>query len=84
SGEAHSHADHAHNHAHSHDAPAPHDDLGCAVTLFQLGVVTPLALPHVEGPRVTWTTVAHPTRDTLPLSSPSYLHRPVRGPPCIG
>lgn len=80
---------HAHLHgeptAHNeHAAPHPHDDSGCAVTLFQHGVTTPLDLPRLDIPRETWIATLPPAPDALTPASPRHLLQPARGPPCIG
>lgn len=89
-------AAHAHLHAHfhagehcsdanEHPAPAgPHDDAGCAVTLFQQGVTPPLDLPRVETPRTALIATLAPAPAAFDLpAAPSRL-QPARGPPCIG
>jgi hypothetical protein len=81
---AHAHL-HESSHAHHHDdAPPATDDSGCAITLFGHGVTTPLNLPRLATPRITWIASLPPARDTLPLSAPRHLLRPARGPPGIG
>lgn len=63
--------------------PSP-DDTGCAVTLFQHGVTTPLDLPHVETPSPGWALISlTPAPDRLTLSAPRQLLRPARGPPAL-
>ena len=70
--------------AHHHGAPQTHDDSGCAVTLFQHGVTTPLELPRLDTPHTIRVVTLPSARDTLLLSAPRHLLRPARGPPCIG
>ena len=82
----------AHAHLHGHDsdeqhshAPlANHDDAGCAITLFQHGVTTPLDLPRLDTPESLWISTLTPA---LVTKAPSALHHrlpPACGPPCIG
>ncbi|CAM3001832.1 hypothetical protein [Rariglobus hedericola] len=79
---------HAHLHdsssAHHHDAPFATDDAGCAITLFGHGITTPIDLPRITTPRITWTANVPPARDTLAVSAPRHLLWPARGPPYIG
>jgi hypothetical protein len=80
---------HAHLHGetsdhHRHATAHPHDDSGCAVTLFQQGVTPPLDLPRLDIPRETWIATLPPAPDTPIPAAPSYLLQPARGPPCIG
>jgi hypothetical protein len=80
---------HAHLHAHAetvdhdhHHSSADHDDLGCAVTLFQHGATAPLELPRLATPPApVWIAMLPPSRDTPALSAPGQLLRPARGPP---
>lgn len=83
----------AHAYLHGHDsdtqhthAPlaAGHDDDGCAVTLFQHGVTTPLDLPSIDTPRTPCIATLTPALSTDSPSAPRHLLRPARGPPCIG
>ena len=75
----------AHSHAHEHPASAvPHDDAGCAVTLFQYGVTTPLDLPRLEAPRAALIATLAPAPDSTPHPAPQHRLQPARGPPCIG
>jgi hypothetical protein len=80
------HASHSHaDHAHEHPAPAvSHDDSGCAVTLFQQGVTTPLDLPRLESPRTALIATLASTPADSPLPAPHHRLQPARGPPCIG
>ena len=79
------HAHHSHDHAHDHPAPAaPHDDSGCAVTLFQQGVTTPLDLPFLQSPRAALIATLAPAPDSSPLPAPHHRLQPARGPPCLG
>ncbi len=88
---AHAHL-HAHAHdgdhaAHSHEHPAsavPHDDSGCAVTLFQQGVTTPLEFPVIASPSTALIATLAPAPDSSPLPAPQHRLQPARGPPCIG
>ncbi|MFA6960577.1 MAG: hypothetical protein WC205_07505 [Opitutaceae bacterium] len=75
---------HARLHHQDHATPAAHDDSGCAITLFQHGVTTPLDLPRVEIPADHWIATQATDSGTLPLSSPPHLLQPARGPPGIG
>ncbi len=75
----------AHDHDNNHDTAAAHDDLGCAVTLYQQGLTAPLALPQLETPHCTLgIATLPPARDTLALSAPPHRLRPARGPPDLG
>jgi hypothetical protein len=80
------HASPAHaGHTHEHPAPAvPYDDSGCAVTLFQQGVTTPLDLPRLESPRAALIATLAPAPADSPVPAPSHRLQPARGPPCIG
>lgn len=79
---------HAHLHSHGDDhhdgVPRVHDDSGCAVTLFQQGVTTPLDSPRVVTPRDFHIASVSPARDSLAPAAPRHLLQPARGPPCIG
>jgi hypothetical protein len=82
---------HAHLHGHDSDAQhthaplaAGHDDDGCAITLFQHGVTTPLDLPSIATPRTPCIATLTPALVTDAPSAPRHLLRPARGPPCIG
>ncbi|GEM_PF-501336 len=84
---AHLHAGHDECHDTSsepHTHSQPHDDAGCAVTLFQHGVTTPVDLPRVAAPLAAPVASVSPTRDTLELPAPPHLLRPARGPPSLG
>jgi hypothetical protein len=87
SAHAHLHAGDHSGHAHADEHPAhavPHDDAGCAVTLFQQGVTAPLDLPRLGSPRAALIATLAPAPAANPLSSPQHRLRPARGPPCIG
>jgi hypothetical protein len=72
-------------HANEHPAPAiPHDDTGCAVTLFQQGVTPPLDLPRVETPRTALIATLAPAPAASALPAAPHRFQPARGPPCIG
>lgn len=74
-----------HDHAHDHDATAvSHDDAGCAVTLFQQGVTTPLSLPSLGKPAPATRLLVLRAPDAVPLSAAPQRLRPVRGPPRVG
>jgi len=70
--------------ASAHDPHATHDDLGCAVTLFSHGVTTPLALPHLDAPRITLLATLAGAPDTFHPSAPPHRLQPARGPPRLG
>lgn len=70
----HDHADDAHH-------AAAHDDAGCAVTLFQHGVTTPIAMPQVEAPASVWIDTLAPAPVAAPRSAPDLRLMPSRGPP---
>ncbi len=77
-------------HGHCGDQPhaAPHagvhDDSDCAVSLFQLGVTAPLALPRLTCPQRVWiVTQARPGERPLP-PPPAHRLQPARGPPGLG
>jgi hypothetical protein len=80
---------HAHLHDHNgedhhHGPSVVHDDYGCAVTLFQQGVTTPLELPTLDTPRVTYIATLPLAPKTSVLSAPRHLLQPARGPPGRG
>jgi hypothetical protein len=70
---------HGSSHAGTH--ASPHDDSDCAVSLFQLGVTAPLALPRLSCPQRVWiVSHAQPGEHPLP-SPPAHRLQPARGPP---
>jgi hypothetical protein len=81
----------AHAHLHGHDsdehhshAPAAHDDAGCAITLFQNGVTTPLDLPRLDTPEYQRISTLPATGDTRLIPISHHRLPPACGPPCIG
>jgi hypothetical protein len=79
-------AAHGHCGDQPHGAPhaAPHDDSDCAVSLFQLGVTAPLALPRLSCPQRVWS-VSLPQPGERPLPPPpAHRLQPARGPPGLG
>ena len=58
-----------------------HDDSDCVVSLFQLGVTAPLALPRLSCPQRVWiVSQAQPGERPLP-PPPAHRLQPARGPP---
>ena len=82
----------AHAHLHGHDsdehhshAPlAAHDDAGCAITLFQNGITTPLDLPRLDTPEPLWISTLPLAGDTRLIPTSHHRLPPACGPPCIG
>ncbi len=74
---------HHHDHAddHADNAPPCADDSACAVSLFQVGVTPPLALPHLSCPHRVWSvSQSRPSERQLP-PPPTHRLQPARGPP---
>ena len=74
-GESASHAD--------HNDSATHDDSGCAVSLFQQGVTTPLDLPRIGAPCECEEASVLGMIDRVLAQSPR-CRPPACGPPQIG
>ncbi len=76
---------HAWLHSHDHSpAAVAHNDSGCAITLYQQGVTTPLEFPQVTPPQVTWVKSFAVPAETRVHTGPDHRLQPVRGPPCLG